>query len=97
MCWCQQAALNGRYLVAGLAGATAVLFRQTNAVWVAFILAVQHPLKSFFWANLAIMHEVPLWQSDGCQKFTGTDLYRMDKCSALVVSSILFSAQLSPD
>ena len=34
-------ALRGRYLPAGLAAAAATGFRQTNAVWAAFTLAVR--------------------------------------------------------
>ena len=39
-----QACLQQRTLLSGLLGAAAVLFRQTNAVWVAFILGV-HPVS----------------------------------------------------
>jgi hypothetical protein len=37
---CMQATLHARYHVGAALGAAAVAFRQTNAVWVAFILGV---------------------------------------------------------
>lgn len=37
-CICLQASLHGRHHLSAVLGALAVLFRQTNAVWVAFVL-----------------------------------------------------------
>lgn len=37
-----QAGLKQRYFLAGVLSAVSVMFRQTNAVWVVFILAVSY-------------------------------------------------------
>lgn len=45
VCGCGQAALHKRTILAAILAAAAVLFRQTNAVWAAFILVVS-PARS---------------------------------------------------
>lgn len=42
MCVKVQASLKRRYIMSALLGAWAVMFRQTNAVWICFIIAVRN-------------------------------------------------------